>query len=225
LFLEGQWRHYRSMPPWSLSLEDVLKLVLAILIGGAIGAEREYRDRAAGFRTLIFICVGAALFTMFSLTIGITRDQARIAAGVVSGVGFLGGGVILREGGSVMGLTTAAVIWLTAALGMGIGAGYFGFTLVAAGAVLVVLWLFPLVERWIDDLRVTRTYRLVVPVSAGVRYIDELFQRSELRIHAVRHGRRVGELTVSFGATGSIAAHQALVDVLLADETLHELSY
>ena len=95
--------------------EDIFKILLAIGIGGAIGLEREYRDKAAGFRTLIFICVGATLFAMLSSKLAGDRDPTRIAANIVSGVGFLGAGVILRDGGRVVGLTTAATIWLVAA--------------------------------------------------------------------------------------------------------------
>jgi putative Mg2+ transporter-C (MgtC) family protein len=102
-----------------LSMEDVVKIILAVAAGGLIGLEREFRDKAAGFRTLIFICMGAALFTIFSARLAGTNDPTRIAANIVSGVGFLGAGVILREGGRVIGLTTAATIWLTAALGIG----------------------------------------------------------------------------------------------------------
>ncbi|HQN43268.1 MAG TPA: MgtC/SapB family protein, partial [Anaerolineaceae bacterium] len=95
-----------------LQPEDLLKIVLAVLVGGLIGIEREYRDKAAGFRTLIFICVGAALFTILSVRLAGDKDPTRIAASIVTGVGFLGAGVILRDGGRVIGLTTAAAIWL-----------------------------------------------------------------------------------------------------------------
>ena len=87
--------------------EDLLKLLLAVLAGGLIGSEREYRDKAAGFRTLIFICVGATLFTILSYSMATAGDPNRIAAGTVTGVGFLGAGVIMRDKGRVIGLTTA----------------------------------------------------------------------------------------------------------------------
>ncbi|MCX6025184.1 MAG: MgtC/SapB family protein, partial [Chloroflexi bacterium] len=105
----------------TLATEDIVKLLLAIFNGGLIGAEREFRDKAAGFGTLIFICVGATLFTMFSMRSRPSGDPSRVAANIVSGIAFLGAGVILREGGRIMGLTTASTIWLAAALGMGLG--------------------------------------------------------------------------------------------------------
>ena len=121
----------------SLLPEDIIKLLLAVLTGGLIGAEREFRDKAAGFRTIILICVGAALFTMFSLRLGGDKDPVRIAASVVSGVGFLGAGAILRSDGRIVGLTTASTIWLAAALGMGIGGGQ--YLISGLGAIVVLL--------------------------------------------------------------------------------------
>ena len=98
--------------------EDFLKILLAIGVGGAVGLEREYRDKAAGFRTLIFICVGATLFAMLSSKLAADRDPTRIAANIVSGVGFLGAGVILRDGGRVEIETHAGPrsAWVTAGM-------------------------------------------------------------------------------------------------------------
>src|SRR5688572_24423648 len=135
-----------------LVAEDILKLVIAIGIGSVIGAEREYRDKSAGFRTLVFICVGSTLFTMLSLKIATDSDPARIAAQIVTGVGFLGAGTILRERGQIAGLTTAAMIWLTAALGMGVGSGNYLLSSVGTVIVLIVLWVFPFLEHRIDNL-------------------------------------------------------------------------
>ena len=100
-----------------VTADDLVRVGLAILIGGLIGAEREYRDKAAGFRTLIFITLGSTLFTMFSARLGGPEDPVRIAANIVTGIGFLGAGTILRGEHGVTGLTTAAAIWLSAALG------------------------------------------------------------------------------------------------------------
>src|SRR5512142_2466411 len=112
-------------------MEDLIKLGLAVVIGGVLGAEREYRDKAAGFRTLILITVGSALFTIFSISMDPGNSRTRIAANIVTGIGFLGAGAIIRENGRIGGLTTAATIWLSAALGMGIGAGELSFVLTA----------------------------------------------------------------------------------------------
>jgi putative Mg2+ transporter-C (MgtC) family protein len=134
-----------------LSWLDLLaRLLVAGILGGAIGAERELREHDAGLRTHMLVAVGAALFTIvsayawtdfnFSARNGITYDPTRIAAQIVTGIGFLGAGAIIRQGLSVRGLTTAASLWVVAAIGMASGAGYYSGALVATIVVLVSLW-------------------------------------------------------------------------------------
>jgi putative Mg2+ transporter-C (MgtC) family protein len=130
--------------------EVVLRVVLAGVFGGAIGAEREIREREAGLRTHMLVSIGAALFTLvsaygfsdfrFSNASGITYDPTRIAAQVVTGIGFLGAGAIIRQGLSVRGLTTAASLWVVAAIGIATGAGYYSAALITTVVVLVSLW-------------------------------------------------------------------------------------
>ena len=119
--------------------ELVRRLLLAAVIGGLLGAERELRRRSAGFRTNILIAVGSAVFTIVSMTISQKSDPARIAAQIVTGIGFLGAGAILRTRDRVHGLTTAATVWVNAALGIAAGAGQYRLAITAAGMTLVVL--------------------------------------------------------------------------------------
>lgn len=203
--------------------EDIAKLLLSIVIGGLIGAEREFRDRAAGFRTIIFICVGATLFTIFSLKLGGGQDPVRIAAAIVSGVGFLGAGAILRGAGRVMGLTTASTIWLAAALGMGIGGGYFLLAIAAAAMVLVILWVFPRIEVWIDRVRDERTYEIVCPIRS------ELFEELEGMICGcglgVTQAKRVksgDQMICTWQVYGSPKEHDLLIEKLLAHAEVRE---
>ncbi|HXB45772.1 MAG TPA: MgtC/SapB family protein, partial [Puia sp.] len=96
--------------------QDIIwKIVLSIIVGGLIGAEREYRSKSAGFRTLTLICMGATLFTAFSIQIGAPNNEDRIASNIVTGIGFVGAGVIFKGDFGVSGITTAAMIWATAA--------------------------------------------------------------------------------------------------------------
>jgi putative Mg2+ transporter-C (MgtC) family protein len=130
--------------------EVLLRVILAGVFGGAIGAEREIREREAGLRTHMLVSIGAALFTLvsaygfsdfrFSQTSGITYDPTRIAAQVVTGIGFLGAGAIIRQGLSVRGLTTAASLWVVAAIGIATGAGYYSAAFITTIVVLVSLW-------------------------------------------------------------------------------------
>ena len=121
-------------------IEAVLRLLLAIVLGGLIGLQREMSGKEAGLRTHVLICAGAALFTIVSLY-GFSGDS-RIAAGVVSGIGFIGAGVILhRTGGSVIGLTTAATIWAAASIGLLVGSGLYIIAVIATVLILGVLYI------------------------------------------------------------------------------------
>ena len=101
--------------------EELVKMLLAVALGGVIGFERELHEKAAGVRTIILITLASTLFTLTSIEIAGNADPGRVAAQIVTGVGFLGGGVILKERGSVVGITTAATIWMAAAIGVAIG--------------------------------------------------------------------------------------------------------
>ena len=127
----------------------MLRLLLAAGLGAAIGIEREIRQKPAGLRTNILIALGSALFTMLSIDIGgVGSTPDRIAAQVVTGVGFLGGGAILRSGRNIHGMTTAATIWVNAAVGVAAGAGYFAMAIVGTSITLVVLAVLPPVEDY-----------------------------------------------------------------------------
>jgi putative Mg2+ transporter-C (MgtC) family protein len=142
--------------------ENLGRLALAAALGGAIGFERELRDREAGFRTHMLVCIGSALFTIVSaygfrefLTSGdqvVRADPTRIAAQIVTGIGFLGAGAIIRQGVSIRGLTTAATLWVAAAIGMASGAGYYAGAVLGTIVTLIALWplrrlAFPVFER------------------------------------------------------------------------------
>jgi putative Mg2+ transporter-C (MgtC) family protein len=131
--------------------DAAVRLLVAAALGGIIGLEREFRHKPAGLRTQILIAVGAALFTMLSIEFASSGGTAdRIAAQIVSGIGFLGGGAILRSRMSVHGMTTAATIWVNAAVGMAAGSGRFGMATAATViAVIALIVLYPL-ERYTE---------------------------------------------------------------------------
>jgi putative Mg2+ transporter-C (MgtC) family protein len=162
----------------SLGLLDLtLRLALAAGLGASIGAERELRDQSAGFRTHMLVSLGAALFTMTgafgveSLTGGspdtVRFDPTRIAAQVVTGIGFLGAGAIIRHGLTVRGLTTAAAMWVTAAIGTAVGLGYYAGAVITAIMSIVALFAF----------RILKT-RFLVPLRRDVAGYDVRFDRS-----------------------------------------------
>lgn len=134
--------------------EALLRLALAAGLGGAIGLEREFRHKPAGLRTNMLIALGSALFSILSVELGDgAASPDRIAAQVVTGIGFLGAGAILRSGENVHGLTTAATIWVNAAIGMAAGLGSYTVATVAAAITLTVLALMPVMEKMVDKRR------------------------------------------------------------------------
>jgi putative Mg2+ transporter-C (MgtC) family protein len=120
--------------------EIILRILTALVFGGIIGLERQYHDKPAGFATNTLICVGSAVFALLSILSAyyLGGDPARIAAQIVAGVGFLGAGSILRDGNKISGLTTAAGIWLVAAVGMAVGYGYYFVGAIATASVLIL---------------------------------------------------------------------------------------
>jgi putative Mg2+ transporter-C (MgtC) family protein len=177
--------------------EALLRLVLAAALGGAVGVERELRDREAGLRTHLLVSLGSALFTIVSaygfhafLNSGasvVRADPTRIAAQIVTGIGFLGAGAIIRQGFSVRGLTTAATLWVVAAIGLAVGAGYYGGALITTAVVLVALWplrilAYQMLHRFRPD-----DGRLLVELPIGESpggVIDEV-ERAGARVQAI----------------------------------------
>ena len=143
----------------------VLRLLLAGGLGAVLGAEREFRRKPAGLRTNILIAIGAALFTITSILLAGEGGSAdRVAAQVVTGIGFLGAGAILRYRGSVHGMTTAATIWVNAAIGMTAGVGAFSLAIAAAVITLIVLLVLPFIEAWFEN-RPMKLEKTVKPVK------------------------------------------------------------
>lgn len=139
-------------------LEIIYRLMLAAAIGGIIGAERELRLKPAGFRTNMLIALGSALFTIMSIRLaGTPAEQARVASNIVTGIGFLGAGAIMRDNEGVHGITTAATVWVNAALGVAAGHGDYRIAIVAALITLAVLLLLGPLEGVMDKRLAART--------------------------------------------------------------------
>jgi putative Mg2+ transporter-C (MgtC) family protein len=167
--------------------DDVaLRLVVAAILGGAIGLERELREREAGLRTHLLVSLGAAVFTLVSaygfadfqygLETGFTLDPTRIAAQIVTGIGFLGAGAIIRQGLSVRGLTTAATLWVVAAIGMASAAGYYSAAIVSTAIVLFTLYpLRQIAHRVVIRMR-PEEGRLLVALPPGASAAPVLTQ-------------------------------------------------
>jgi putative Mg2+ transporter-C (MgtC) family protein len=174
--------------------EALLRLALAGALGGLIGLERELREREAGLRTHLLVSVGSALFTIvgaygfasFRLT-----DPTRVAAQIVTGIGFLGAGAIIRQGSSIRGLTTAATLWVVAAVGLASGAGYYSAALITTALVLLALWPLRIGAYYVLKRFRTEDGRLLVELPVGTRpgaLIDEI-ETAGARISAIEVSR------------------------------------
>lgn len=211
----------------ALFLENMLKLGMAVVVGGLIGAEREYQDKAAGFRTIILITVGSTLFTIFSISMDPGFTRTRVAANIVTGIGFLGAGAIVREHGRIGGLTTAATIWLSAALGLGIGAGELKFVIASTAIVLIVLLLFPQIERWIDRIRESRSYKIVIG-SGDVKSfekINQAFRACSLKVLEHHQTKTENAIIGTWRVIGSPKNHDKLVEIMMKEKSVREFVY
>ncbi|GGG98050.1 hypothetical protein GCM10007415_36910 [Parapedobacter pyrenivorans] len=164
---------------------DLISIGISILAGSLVGLEREYKNKSAGFRTIVLICLGATAFTMVS-RYGVGSDD-RIAANIITGIGFIGAGVIFKDKFSVMGLTTAAVIWVVAGIGMAAGIGYYGLSLTISVITVLILSVFNKVESAMERLFLTRTI-FVVFQDMDTDHLEAL--KRVMDKHAIKHTRK-----------------------------------
>ncbi|HNQ24070.1 MAG TPA: MgtC/SapB family protein [Phycisphaerae bacterium] len=209
------------MPEWSgellgreftLSAEHAVRLLIALLLGGVIGIERELRDKPAGLRTMILICVGAALFTIISEEFGPPiGERTRIAAQIVTGVGFLGAGAILREGNYIFGLTTAATIWAVSAVGMAVGFGRIALGAFATCVILISLLAFHEVQRWLDSLRDLEEYIIATRnTDEALQRVYALFADARLRMLYRNWHEEGNQVVFTIRAMGTKRRHEQL---------------
>jgi putative Mg2+ transporter-C (MgtC) family protein len=204
----------------------ILRLVVAIVAGSVIGFERELHDKPAGLRTNILICFGAALFTIMSIAMVGEQysDRARIAAGVVTGVGFLGAGTIVHFKGNVLGLTTAATIWAVASVGMAFGAGEY---LIGAAATLLtagVLFGLAFAEDLISSWRVTTRFK--IKLDASLQTADDvktLVNQMRLSIDSWMITKVEEGLTLRIALMGPTKRIEELQAKLIANEHVHSI--
>jgi len=141
---------------FNIPVADIIKICLAVGCGGLLGIERQYKNKTAGFRTIILICLGSAIYTLVA-----QRAGAGVNINIVTGIGFIGAGVIFKDNVSVNGLTTAAVIWMSAAIGMAIGTNNYLLAISASVLTIMVLWLFHFLETYIDKIHHDKVYNMV----------------------------------------------------------------
>lgn len=190
---------YSTEITWQTAL---FRIILSFLIGAVIGVEREAQNQAAGLRTHILISIGSTIVMLLSIYIPQTfttfqnGDPGRIAAQAVSGIGFLGAGAILKFGGNIKGLTTAASIWAMAALGLAIGAGMYVISAIAAGVMLFALTIMFVFEKFVFKEKNYKKIEIVVKKKgADVKVLKAILEGMEIRISSAGFERNINEAT------------------------------
>jgi putative Mg2+ transporter-C (MgtC) family protein len=207
-----------------MEIEIIIRLLLAAFWGALIGAEREYRGKAAGLRTTIMISVGACFFTLMSEWIGGPGNPDRIASNIVTGLGFLCAGVIFRSDSHVSGITTAAAIWSVAAVSMGVGAGYYFASACAALMILLILTLLTVLQDKIDLINEHKTLRITFKRSDdGLNRCKELFATYSIKSKLLVQRRTLDHLTLEWQVHASKHSLESLYAALLMDPIFEEL--
>jgi putative Mg2+ transporter-C (MgtC) family protein len=193
------------------------KLLVALFIGAIIGAEREYKSKAAGFRTVILITVGSTIFTIVSNVIGM---DGRVASNIVTGIGFLGAGSIFREGTIIKGITTATTIWISAAIGMAIGIGKFEFAFLSLFVVMLVLLSFNWIQRLIDKTNKIETYTITLNNQKinNKESLKDFIKSHNLIVKTIKQSKNKENQTYVFSVQGSAVNHSKLVESLFEAE-------
>lgn len=198
---------------------ELLLIFISVVLGILIGAEREYRNKSAGLRTFILICFGSCLFTILSIKIGVD-DPDRIAANIITGIGFLGAGVIFKGDNKIDGITTATTIWATASIGMAVGSGYVYLAVLGTVLVLLILSSLTSFEKLIDREHKIREYKIAVTNYHDMPYCEELFRKHNLKYSLSKQQYTQGNLSTSWIITGKNINHEALTKSLMEDERI-----
>lgn len=205
---------------WTELAEPILKILLAIALSGIIGYEREISDKPAGLRTNILIGLGSAVMMMISIQVATwysngLADPSRIAAQVVTGIGFLGAGTILQARGSVKGLTTAATIWAVAGIGLAVGSGMYFLAVLTTAAILAVLWILGRAQHRLMGKNVSECVRVTVSEAAEfLRALNEMHSDTTIKVEALNVREISSGYSVEFCFYGNERDRSRVHDVL-----------
>ena len=195
-------------------LESLVRLIISFAIGTVIGFEREYHSKAAGLRTMIMICLGSTVFTEISISIGGSSPD-RIASNIITGIGFLGAGVIFKDGLTITGITTATAIWICAALGMAVGAGEYFIAMAGSVIVLFVLIALQGITRRIERFHQARTYRIIYKQEDHfVSNFENELKRLDLKFLKKKDYKNTENFVISYEIYGKETAFDELTAFL-----------
>jgi putative Mg2+ transporter-C (MgtC) family protein len=223
--LRNSFAHLESM---QLLSNDLVRLLLAAILGGAIGLERELSQKPAGLRTNMFICFGSALFTILSIIMVDPQlgDHTRIAANIITGIGFIGAGSILHERGSVQGLTTAATIFVVAAIGMAAGAGFGLLAIFATVLILLALRLLGLVEARFNLKPLHMSYEAMgLKAEDMITEVNTILETEQRIMESVDVSPHDQGFLVHFTVCATYRQHQALLEALRKSQLLSRITF
>jgi len=204
---DPQWKHMMFLS------SSVARLLLAAFLGGLIGLERTIHHKSAGIRTNMFICFGAAMFTILSDIIPdpSLADRTRIASNIVQGVGFLGAGAIIHAKGGVSGLTTAATIWVVASIGIAAGAGHYLLATFATAIILLALFLLGSIETRLGWKRISVSYEIKGESAPKIlEELNDLLEDHRVSMQGLQVGRSQNQSRVTFTITCTLPEHEKL---------------
>ena len=210
---------------WPVLQHDLARLLLAAVLGGIVGLERELKHRPAGLRTNMFICFGAAMFTILSSELAgeFTGDHTRIAAQIIPGIGFIGAGSILHaRNGGVSGLTTAATIFVVASIGMACGGGFYGLAVFASILIFIALRLLGAMEQRFGLKTLVMHYSVTSeqPPADLMAEAHSVVQQRGKELSGLRVDRPEGKQQLAFSVDGTGHEHKELMDALHRSELL-----
>ena len=203
-----------------ITYTDIIKIMVAFALGSLIGLEREYRNKPAGFRTLIMITVGATVFTILSYRINSTTLD-RIAANIITGIGFIGAGVIFKEGLKVSGMTTAATIWIAAAVGMAVGYGAYYLAGGVTFIMLITLILLSKIEHLFDSLHIVKMYKISFLANTySMEELEGIFKEHALKFNKDKEVKNHDEITIYYKLTAKEAEFDILNKYLMTNKLI-----
>lgn len=203
---------------------ELLLIFISVFLGLCIGAEREYRNKSAGLRTFILVCFGSCLFTILSIKIGVSNPD-RLAANIITGIGFLGAGVIFKGDNKIDGITTATTIWATASIGMAVGSGYVYLSLLGTVLVLLILSSLTYFQTYIDHTHKIREYKIAVSNRENLDYCEELFKMNHLKFVVVKQQFSKGSSNTTWIITGKNNHHENLIQQMMNDEKIDSFQF
>ncbi len=210
-----------------IPIEEIERVLLAGALGAAIGLDREWNGKSAGLRTLMLVCLGAALFTIVSYKMGGDSSGDRIASNIVTGIGFIGAGLIFKDEQAVRGLTTSATVWATAAVGIAVGLGEYWLAVVTTAAIWLILVILQYFEHFFEKVSEIRHYVVKYKHIPGEEYLayDEFFSNKAYKLLSAKTEKSEDCIITSWLVRSSRKNHDLIVKKLLEDRRITTLDY